>query len=439
MTPTRRPRAHGRRRAGALLAAGFFGAGALAACGGGTGADAHGEDAHPAERGEVKTDPHHVAEERQDCADDVAVPGDALARYGIEVAPARELALTPTVSAPGHLAFPQGAVARVGCAVAGRIAEVRVHSGDAVAAGDTLLVVESPELGEAQSGYLEKRTMAAVAGPALELARQSLERARELHERVQGVSLADLQRREAELRAAEGQREVARAAEAAARNRLLLLGMSPDGIRQLEESGEVEPRFPILAPIGGHVIEISATLGELVRPEKDRLLVVGDLRTLWAIGEVSETRLAEVAIGAPAKVRVPAIGELVFEGRVAALAAVLEASTRTAEVRVELPNPDGTMRPGMFLQVEIESSRGAGVPVLAVPDAAVLSIEGQSSVFVPLAPGAGVFCRHDVEIGAPVGPYVPVLAGLQPGELVVVSGTFRLKAEHGKAAARHEH
>lgn len=402
---------------------------------------AHGEneEVHDEEEGLAKTDPHHVADEHTDCKDDVTLPEGALERYGISVEPVREILLTPTVSAPGHLAFPQGAVARVGCPVAGRVSEARVRSGDAVAKGDTLLIIESPALGEAQSEYLQKRTIATTAGPTLALSRTALDRAKELYDQVQGITLSDVQRREVELRVLERDHEVARSAEAAAYNRLLLLGMSEESIRKLQETGTLEPRLPITAPMAGRVVEISATIGELVGPEKDRLVVIGDSSTLWAIAEVSESRLAEIAIGAAAKVKVPALGHKGCEGRVAATATVLEASTRTAEVRVEVPNPDGKMLPGMFIQVEIESSQGAGAPVLAVPDGAVLTVEGRPSVFIPTEEGSTTFCKHEVEIGPPIGTHIPVLSGLKAGELVVVAGTFRLKAEHGKSSAQHEH
>ncbi len=400
----------------------------------------HGtEEGHAEEHAEEKTDPHHVAEDRLDCEDDVTLPVGAVERYGIEVEPVREVTLTATISAPGHLAFPQGAVARVGSAVAGRIVELRVRSGDRVAEGDPLLVIESPALGEAQSEYLQRRTLATSAGPTLEISRSAFERAQQLYASVKGIALSEVQRRETELRQAERDLEVARAAQAAALNRLLLLGMSEAGIRELEETGKIEPRFSILAPIRGRVVEVSATLGELVDPEKDRLMVIGDLSVLWAIAEVSESRLAEVGIGAPARVKVPALQHAGCEGRVAAVPTTLEASTRTAEVRIELPNPDETMLPGMFIQVEIESSRGAGTTTLAVPDGAVMNVEGRSSVFVPTAPGGSVFCKHEVEIGTPVGDQIPVLAGLAAGDLVVVAGAFLLKAEHGKASAQHEH
>jgi cobalt-zinc-cadmium efflux system membrane fusion protein len=423
-----------------------------AACGqakGGEGAheQAHSDDEHQhgagegqaEEQAEEKTDAHHLAEGRLECEEDVTLPPGAVERYGIQVGPVREATLAPTLSAPGHLVFPQGAVAHVGSAVAGRIVELHVRSGDTVSSGDPLLTLESPELGEAQSEYLQRRTIAASAGPALEISRSGFERAKQLYESSQGVAFSEVQRREAELRQAESEREVARAAEAAAHNRLLLLGLSAARIGALEETGRIEPRLAIQAPIGGRVVEIAATLGELVDPSKDRLIVIGDLSRLWAIAEVSESRLAEVALGAHARVQVPALQHAGREGRVAAVPTTIEASTRTAEVRIELPNPDGTLLPGMFIQVEITSSRGAGTKALVVPDGAVLSVEGRSSVFVPIEPGGSAFCKHEVEIGTPVGDLIPVLAGLSAGDPVVVSGAFRLKAELGKASAQHEH
>jgi cobalt-zinc-cadmium efflux system membrane fusion protein len=407
--------------------------------------DAH-ESSHPHEHShasethaERRTDAHHVAENRPTCEDDVELPNGALERYGIEVAPVAAVALMPTVSAPGHLIFPEGAVARVGSAVAGRVVEVRVQSGAEVAVGTPLVVVESPALGEAQSAYLQKKIVAATATPAVELARSAYERAKQLYDSVQGVALSEVQRRESELRALEGQRDIARADEAAAMHRLRLFGMHEDAIRELEASGKVEPRFALTAPIAGRVVEISVTLGELVDATKDDLLVLGDVSKLWAVAEVSESRLSEIVLGAPARVRVPAVEQAAYVGRVSSVPVTLEASTRTAEVRIEVPNPGGKLLPGMFIQVEIDSTRGAGVPVLAVPDAAVLKVEGKPSVFVPIAPGSSVFCKHEIEIGVQVGEFVPVLAGLAAGDLVVVSGAFRLKAEHGKETAEHDH
>ena len=118
----------------------------LALCGACGGGDGHDEQEHAEDEEHVEaplTDAHHVEEARPDCTDDVELSPEAVERYGIEIEPVREIALVPTISAPGHLAFPQGAVARVGSPAAGRVVELRVRSGDAVEAGQTLLVLEA--------------------------------------------------------------------------------------------------------------------------------------------------------------------------------------------------------------------------------------------------------------------------------------------------------
>jgi multidrug efflux pump subunit AcrA (membrane-fusion protein) len=147
--------------------------------------------------------------------------------------------------------------------------------------------------------------------------------------------------------------------------------------------------------------------------------------------------LREVSVGAPARISVPALAGLALDVTVSAIAPLVESATRTAEVRMEVPNESGRLSPGMFVGVEIESSaRHAG---LALPDAAVMEVEGRTCVFVPLEPGSSTFCLHAVTVGPPVREWIPVKSGLKEGDLVVVSGAFLLKAELGKSSATHEH
>ncbi|MGQ0553367.1 MAG: efflux RND transporter periplasmic adaptor subunit [Planctomycetota bacterium] len=395
------------------------------------------EAGHAAEGG--RTDPHHVAEQRLDCEDDVLLPEGALERYGIEIAAVQSVRLAPTITAPGHLGFPQGAVTRVGSAVAGRVLEVRALSGDAVTKGAPLLVIESVQLGEAQSDYLHKQTVALASGPAVEFAQDAYERAQQLFDSVQGIAFSEVQRREAEFRQAERERTLAIAAESAARNRLQLLGLSEASLAELESTGRVEPRFTILAPLTGRVAEVAVTVGQMVEAEQDSLMVIGNFDKLWAIAEVSESRLAEVAVGARARVRVDALSGWTAESVVTSIAPILEASMRTVEVRMDVPNLDGRLLPGMFVSVEIESNTRVIESMLALPDAAVLDIEGSPSVFMPIDDAGRKFCKHAVRVGKPVGELIPVLGGLQAGDLVVVAGAFRLKAEHGRASATHDH
>jgi len=100
---------------------------------------------------QAQLDPHHAASHREACVDDVTLSEDALARYGIAVEPVQAVTLTPKVSAPGHLALPQGAVARVGSPLSGRIVALPVRSGDAVARGDTLSAIAKKFYGNANT------------------------------------------------------------------------------------------------------------------------------------------------------------------------------------------------------------------------------------------------------------------------------------------------
>jgi cobalt-zinc-cadmium efflux system membrane fusion protein len=388
-------------------------------------ADAHAEEKHGHEEGH---------------ADEVKLTPEAIQRYGIKVAPATRQALTPTVSVPARVTFNTEAMAHVGSAVQGRATEIKVRVGDVVKKGDEILVVESPSLGEAQSDYLQKRTAVVVAQSAVEPARDAADRAKKLYDQSQGISLGEVQKRQAELKAAEGALQTAEAAATAAENKLHLLGMDQKAIEGLVASKEINPRYVIRAPITGQVIEREVTLGELVASEKEALLVLADPTTLWVIADVPEARLRDVEVGAAAQVRIGAIGDAPVAGKVSFIAPSLDANTRTAQVRIEVQNETGKLKPGMFATAVIASSHQAtGEAVLSVPDAAVQTVEGRPAVFVPVAGEPNTFAKRAVGVGPAVGGIVPITSGLKEGEPVVISGSFILKAELGKSEAAHEH
>ncbi|MFT3784814.1 MAG: efflux RND transporter periplasmic adaptor subunit [Tepidisphaeraceae bacterium] len=382
------------------------------------GADGHAEDAH---------------------ADEVKLTAEAIRHNHITVATVAKRTLAPTFVAPGRVAFDAESMAHVGVAVKGRVVEVKVRTGDAVAKGDELLVVESPELGEAQSEYVQRRTAASVAEIAIAPARQAYERAKTLHEKSEGIALAEVQRREAELRTAEGALATTRASLTAAENALRLLGMDAGAIKKLAQTGEINPRFTVKALLSGEVVEREVTVGELVSPEKDSLLVTADLSKVWVLADVPETRLAEVGVGSAARLRVAASGEAV-DGTVSYVSPALDPTTRTGRVRVVVANERRLLRPGMFARVELAAASGTGTDaVLAVPDEAVQNYEGGTVVFVPVEGEENTFAARPVRVGSPVGGFVPVLNGLNEGDHFVATGSFVLKADLGKAGAAHEH
>lgn len=369
--------------------------------------------------------------------DEVKLTAEAIAANRIRVAAAEKKSLVSTLAAPARLGFNTEQVAHVRSILKGRIAEMKVRLGDTVRKGDPLVVVDSAELGEAQSDYLQKLVAAETARPGIELARSAHERAQQLYDNNQGISLTELQKRLGEYQAAQGAAGAAVAALTAADNRLQLLGMPPESIQALAKSKELNPKYTIVAPIDGQVVEREATLGELVSPDKEDLLTLADLRTVWVFADVPEARLAEVAVGAKAKVTVAASQGDAVEGTVSYILPQLDATTRTGRVRIEVKNEGSALRPGMFAVAELTTGTAEGV--VAVPDAAVQTVEGEPAVFVPHAKEANTFVKRQVGVGPAVGGMVPVFAGLKEGEKYVASGGFILKAQIGKEGAAHEH
>lgn len=397
----------------------------------------HGKEDGHEHGGDEDEDAH---EDEHGHAGEVTLSADAVKRHGVTVAPAVKRELVPTFVVPAVVAFNREAMAHVGSPVTGRAVELKVRVNDAVKRGDELVVVESPVLGEAQSDYLQGLTAVAVARAAVEPAKAAYERGRSLLEQGQGISVADVQARQAEYRAAQGAVQTADAALAAAASRLRLLGMDKAALDKLQASRDITPRFVIRAPVGGTVIQRDVTLGELVGPERETLMVLADTQTPWIIADVPEARAGEVAVGAAASVRVAGVADRRFDGRVSFVAPVLDPATRTVAARIEVKEAGDLLKPGMFAEARIEGAGpGGGGAVLAVPDEAVQTVDGKPAVFVPVKGETNIFAPRAVTLGRKVGDFVPVLSGLKAGEPIVTAGTFILKAELAKGEAGHHH
>lgn len=364
---------------------------------------------------------------------EVKLTPEAIAHHGIKIEKAGRHVLVPTFTVPARIAYDQEAMAQVGSAVPGRVAGLKARLGDVVKKGDELLTVESTELGAAQSDYLQKRTAVAAATAAVEPVRAAYERGKQLYEQGQQLALAEVQRREAEYRATQTALESTRAAASAAENKLQLLGLDKAAVERLATSGALNPMYVVRAPIGGTVISREVTLGQLVAPDKDVLLILADVSTLWVIAEVPEARAAEVAAGSKARVTVAALPKGAFDGTVSYVASDLNEGTRTIPVRIEVENADGALKAGMFARVEVSAgARGEGEPVLAVPEEAVVIVGGRTVVFVP-DDEENTFKPQPVTVGRAVGGRVPVLSGLKEQAELVTAGTFVLKAELAKS------
>ncbi len=400
------------------------------------GHEGHGHDEAAGESGDAHAD--HAGEGEH--VDEFVLTPQAIRNNGIKVATAKSQPLTATTVAPARVAYNAEQIAHVGSVVAGRVKELKARIGDQVKKGDTLLIIDSPELGAAQSDYLQKRTTVEIAQPVVTLAKDAYDRAQLLYDESQGISLTEVQKRKGEHQAAQGNVLSASAALTAAENRLHLLGMSKEAVDAIAKTSEIEPTYIVRAPLDGRVIEREATLGELVGPDKERLLMLANLNPVWVFADVPEAKLNQVSVGSKTLITVPAVSGEPFEGKVSYVVPELDPSTRTARVRVEVPNEAMKLLPGMFATAAISAGEGAGAEaVVAVPEQAVQTVEGEPAVFVPVEGEPNTFAKRAVGIGPPIGGMVPVFAGLKEGERYVASGSFLLKAELGKAGAAHEH
>jgi RND family efflux transporter MFP subunit len=157
------------------------------------------------------------------------------------------------------------------------------------------------------------------------------------------------------------------------------------------------------------------------------LFVVTDLSEVWVVGDLYEQDFGNVAVGSEAGVTAPAYPGLSLRGRVSYIDPRVDAQARTAKVRVEVPNADGRLRLGMYVSLAF-TTRG-GERAVVVPQAAVQAIGERHVVYLPQKDEEGRFRQRTIRLGRPLGDAYAVLDGLRPGELVVTTGSFFLRAE----------
>lgn len=367
--------------------------------------------------------------------DEVQLTAEAIQANGIRLESAGQHPIGEILSVPGRVSFNTEAMAHVGTPVTGRVAEVRVKLGDEVAKGDVLFVIDSPSLGEAQSDYLQKLNQVKVAESALGVARTASERAKRLLD-SKGISLAEYQKRDGELKASEGELLMAQTARIAAENNLHLWGFDASQVNQLVKTGEINPRYIVRAPIPGRVIEREATLGEMVGPDRDALLILANMEILWVLANVPEHQVHKIIVGSSAVITLDAVPDMSYTGKITYISPSLDASTRTATVRTEVRDGHTPLKPGMFAKVRLNAAGPAGgatAPMaLAVPIGSVQNVEGAPSVFVEVDNEPNTFVKQNVEVGPPINGMVPILSGLEEGKRFVSNGAFILKAQLAK-------
>ncbi|MGH6625608.1 MAG: efflux RND transporter periplasmic adaptor subunit, partial [Burkholderiaceae bacterium] len=192
--------------------------------------------------------------------------------------------------------------------------------------------------------------------------------------------------------------------------------------------------FAVTAPFGGTVIEKKATLGDLAGTSEP-IFTIADLSRVWIQADLPEAALAKVRVGANAKVSVDAYPGVTFDGRVTYIGAAVAKDTRTVAARIEVGNADGRLKPEMFATATIEAA-GDKREVISLPDAAIVLMQGQPTVFVF---EQGAYEMRVVEPGERTGGRTVLKAGIKAGEQVVTAGAFALKARKLKSQLGHGH
>lgn len=401
----------------------------LLACGGKK--DEHGHDEHD-EKGEKGEKGKH--DEPGDDHDDHNAEGSGAAKHDdddekpgeaqtVKIAPEmiRDLRVTTAkaearvagerVSVLAELRVNQDAYAEVASPSPARVVRVLVKAGDEVKANQALVELTSGDMSKA-------RAEVSAADARLTLSKKNLERKKGLlSERL--IPEKDVIEAQAALTEAEASRTVAAGA-----------------LKQFAGS-EGGSGLMLRSPVTGTVIDRDVVVGQLADPSKT-LFRIGDLSNLWLVAHVFERDAVRVQIGTTGTASFAALPGTTVQGKIAWIGREVETASRTVPVRLEVPNPNGVLRPGMSATVSIPVGETSG-QVVAVPIAAVQRVGDKWSVFTPKGPG--VFEARPVGRGRDLGGEVEILSGLTPGAEVVVDGAFLLKAEFDKARGEggHDH
>ena len=341
---------------------------------------------------------------------DVVLKEEMAKQFVIEPAQVVELAVVQKVS--GRIEANEQRTTRIGSSITGRVTQVMAEVGDRVKAGQPLAKLASPELSNAQLGFLR-------ALSATKLAERSVERAQQLVT-ADVIGHAELQRREVEL-------SVARAELRAATDQLRLIGLSEALIERLRETGALASEVAITANRTGIVVERKVSQGQVAQPG-DPLFTVADLSNVWVVGALPEQDANSVHLNQLVEVEVAALGKQKLKGRIVFVSDTVQQDTRTVPIRTSVENPKFELKPQMLATLHLS---GGLRKQLAVPGSAVVRENDKDYVFVQIEKNH--FRLTEVELDPAAGELRPVKKGISEGTFIVVDGSFHLNSQRKRA------
>lgn len=298
--------------------------------------------------------------------------------------------LSRPISAPGRITYDETRLAQVTARVEGRIESLFVNSTGAV---------------------VEKgRSMGTIYSPDLVSTMQEFLTARKSYQESKNNPFPEIS-------------EGARSLYEASKQRLSLWGLTPEQIRELEQTRMPRRTIDLVAPQSGVVTKKNVQIGQYVKAG-DPLYDIADLSGVWVEAEVFEAELGRIKVGQPIAITTPSYPGRTFRGHISFIYPFLSPETRTVKVRAALSNPQGMLKPEMLVTAAIQESVSANQ--LAVPASAVIDSGRTQLVYVEVSSGS--FRPREVRLGSKSGSYYPVLSGLRKAEKVATSGGFLLDA-----------
>jgi cobalt-zinc-cadmium efflux system membrane fusion protein len=302
----------------------------------------------------------------------------------------------------------------------GRAMKLIAKPGDQVKRGQPLMIVETVDAVSGLNDFMAAVGARNKARSALELAETVEKRNVDLYA-GKATPLKDLQQAQADLVTAQNDMRSATTTLDAARNRLRLLGRSDEEISRFEQTGKISSETPIVAPIDGTVVQRKVGPGQfLSNSAPDPVFVLGDLSTVWLVAYVRETDALKVGVGQDIEFAVLGFPGRVFKAKLDYVAAALDPATHRLLVRATVVNADGALRPEMFANVTIFTSkdrRGVAVPRSAL-------IYDGSNVSVWAVREDKSIEKRTIATGEIDGDFIQVIEGLAPGDTIVTKGTL---------------
>ncbi|TGM43164.1 efflux RND transporter periplasmic adaptor subunit [Leptospira levettii] len=328
----------------------------------------------------------------------------------------QERALEEELQLPGTVSYDMNNVAKVGSRVNGRIVQVFVKEGEFVKKSTALASIQSVDLGTTEANYLKARAR-------LEALKVQADRAKDLYERKvtsakeYEMSLMDYKSVKAEMETS--------------RNALENLGLNETEIANLEAGKYNSKNLYIRTPISGTVTEREAIIGQAVNA-RDNLFTVADLSVLWINLEVYEKDLASIRVGNEAKVIPIGSKDESLKAVVSHVGDVIDPVKKTAEIRLEVRNSKGRLRPGQSVTATVVGAMVTSSVNKAkvIPSNCIHKIEGENFIFVRNPDGS--FSAKKIGIGKTYDNWVEVTDGVGSGEAIVEEGSFVLKSEYLK-------